>query len=111
MGGEAAAVAVVECDRDALAFVERGGDRVGEAPPSRIGSRQAVHDHEDLLRLSHPLLGGRGNVIRMGSGAACCAPTLTNSSTTSWTVSTFTTLPHFTHCWVPVRAHRSRRKS
>ncbi len=57
MGREATPVAVVERDGHALAFVEGCGDRVGESPPRRIGSRQTVHDHEDLLRLAHPPLG------------------------------------------------------
>src|SRR3989440_2299887 len=67
MSREATAIAVVERDGNPLAFVEGGGDRVGEAPPRRIGGREAVHHHEDF--------------------------------------------PHLTQCCVPVRAHKSRKKS
>src|SRR5437660_12108993 len=54
---EATAVAVVERDGNPLAFVEGGGDRAGDSPPRRSGTRPPAPHHEDFLRLAHPLLG------------------------------------------------------
>ena len=48
-GRLADAVATAFNEGEGVAVVEGGGDRVGESPPRRIGSREAVH-HDEIGR-------------------------------------------------------------
>ena len=57
MLGEAAARPVVERDRDALAFVERGRHRVREPAPIRVRRHHAIHDYQHVRGFPDPPLG------------------------------------------------------
>ena len=100
------------------------------APSSWARTNPAARSWAATSMSGRCALGGRGKVTRSAEcgvrNAELTAPTLVSptphsaprtphavisSSTTSCTVSTFTSSPHFTQYGVPIRAHNNRRKS
>ena len=57
MLGEAAAVAIVQCDGDSFSFAERSRDSVRKPASVLVGQSNSIHQDEHFFSRSNTLLG------------------------------------------------------